>query len=231
MGMIVAMSRFRVKNHREQDVREAFLNRPHRVDRQPGFLGLEVFQDPTDLAVFCLVTRWSDVASFRTWHSGPEHHGSHEMMPKGLKLDPAFTELRILERVETERDAAAWEHFAGDWGTLARAHLASSTAVHGVVAAPDGAILATSAAMASLLGSQPGGLNGQPLWKFLAVESADELRGRLEAKIRRPDLRLPLTFLDAGSYSRRLLCNLDIQPNAFALLGEPDSSEESELAK
>jgi heme oxygenase (mycobilin-producing) len=231
MGMIVAMSRFRVKNQREQDVREAFLNRPRRVDDQTGFLALEVFQDPADSAVFYLVTRWSDVASFRTWHSGPAHHSSHEMMPKGLKLDPAFTEVRILERVETERDAAAWEHFAGDWGALARAHLASSAAVHGVVAAPDGAILATSAAMARLLGSQPGGLNGQPLWKFLAVESADELRSRIEAKIRRPGSRLPLTFLDGGSRRRLLLCNLDVQPNAFALLGEIDSSVESGPAK
>jgi hypothetical protein len=43
--MIVAMSRFRVKNDRERDVRQAFLDRPRLVDDQAGFLGLEVFQD------------------------------------------------------------------------------------------------------------------------------------------------------------------------------------------
>jgi heme oxygenase (mycobilin-producing) len=58
--MIIAMSRFRVKNDREQDVRQAFLDRPRFVDDQAGFLGLEVFQDQTDCAVFYLVTRWSD---------------------------------------------------------------------------------------------------------------------------------------------------------------------------
>lgn len=105
--MIIAMSRFRVANHREQDVRQAFLNRPHLVDDQAGFLGLEVFQDQADGAVFYLVTRWSDVSSFRTWHSSPAHKRSHEMMPKGLKLDSAFTELRILERVEAEREPVA----------------------------------------------------------------------------------------------------------------------------
>jgi heme-degrading monooxygenase HmoA len=93
-----------VANHREEDVRQAFLNRPRFVDDQPGFLGLEVFQDQADNAVFYLVTRWTDVPSFRSWHSSPEHKRSHKLMPKGLKLDSAFTELRILERVEAERE-------------------------------------------------------------------------------------------------------------------------------
>jgi heme-degrading monooxygenase HmoA len=100
--MIIAMSRFRVIDRREQDVRQAFLNRPRLVDDQPGFLGLEVFQDQADCAIFYLVTRWADVSSFRTWHSSAAHHRSHELMPKGLKLDSAFTELRILEPVEAE---------------------------------------------------------------------------------------------------------------------------------
>jgi len=55
--MIIAMSRFRVKDNRERDVRQAFLDRPGYVDDQPGFLGLEVFQDQADSAVFYLVTR------------------------------------------------------------------------------------------------------------------------------------------------------------------------------
>ena len=101
--MIIAMSRFRVANHREQDVREAFLHRPHFVDGQAGFLGMEVLQDQADGTVFYLLTRWSDVSSFRTWHSSPAHHRSHELMPKGLKLDSAFTELHILEPVEAEQ--------------------------------------------------------------------------------------------------------------------------------
>jgi heme-degrading monooxygenase HmoA len=100
--MIIAMSRFRVKDHREQDVRQAFLNRPHLVDDHAGFLGMEVFQDHTDAAIFYLVTRWNDLSSFQTWHSGPAHQRSHAFMPKGLKLDSAFTELRILDRLESE---------------------------------------------------------------------------------------------------------------------------------
>jgi heme-degrading monooxygenase HmoA len=104
MSMVIAMSRFRVKNDREQDVRQAFVKRPRLVDDHAGFLGLEVFQDATDGAIFYLVTRWSDLVSFRAWHSSDAHKRSHELMPKGLKLDSAFTELRYLERVEGERE-------------------------------------------------------------------------------------------------------------------------------
>jgi len=101
--MIIAMSRFRVLHSREQDIRQAFLDRPRLVEDHAGFLGLEVFQDEKDSALFYLLTRWNDAASFRAWHSSQAHKHSHELMPKGLKLDSAFTELRILERVEGER--------------------------------------------------------------------------------------------------------------------------------
>jgi heme-degrading monooxygenase HmoA len=219
--MIVAMSRFRVKDRRELEVRQAFLDRPRFVDTEAGFLGLEVFQDQADCAVFYLVTRWSDVSSFRTWHSSQAHKRSHELMPAGLKLDSAFTELRILERVEGERDGEVFEHFTGDWGALIRAHLASSTMAHGVVATADGFILGATAAMERLLGYEPGRLNGQPLWGFLTPESADELRSRVQAGNRCSALRFPMTFVGAGSGRHALICNLDFQPNAFSLLGEP----------
>jgi heme-degrading monooxygenase HmoA len=228
--MIIAMSRFRVKNDREQDVRQAFLDRPRFVDDQAGFLGLEVFQDQTDCAVFYLLTRWSDLSSFRSWHSSQAHKHSHELMPKGLKLDSAFTELRILERVEGERDQEVFEHFTGDWGALTRAHLASSTVAHGVVATLDGVILGTTAAMERLLGREPGRLNGQPLWEFVTSESANELRSQIETGSRRSELRFPLTFIGADCSGHVLICNLDVQPDAFALLGEPISVVEKSVA-
>jgi heme-degrading monooxygenase HmoA len=218
--MIVAMSRFRVKNDRERDVRQAFLDRPRLVDDQAGFLGLEVFQYPGDCAVFYLVTRWCDVSSFRSWHSSEAHHHSHELMPKGLKLDSAFTELRILERVEGERDLEVFEHFPGDWGALTRAHLASGSAAYGVVAAPGGVILGITAAMERLLGSASGGINGKPLWEFMTSESSGELRSRVATGCRRPELRFSMTFIGSDSREHVFLCNLDVQPNAFALLCE-----------
>jgi PAS domain S-box-containing protein len=219
--MIVAMSRFRVKNNREEDVRRAFLDRPRRVDDQAGFLGMEVFQDETDHAVFYLLTRWSDAPSFRTWHASQAHRASHELIPKGLKLDSEWTEIRVLERVEDEQNREGPGHLTGDWGALIQAHLATSAMVHGVVANREGVILAATPPVERFLGYGPGRLCGQPLWDFLTPESAHELRSRVEAGIRRSELRFPVTFADGDSGGRPLICNLDVQPSAFALLGEP----------
>jgi len=37
-----AISKFEVRNNMEDEVREAFKNRPHLVDDAPGFIGLQV---------------------------------------------------------------------------------------------------------------------------------------------------------------------------------------------
>ena len=216
--MIIAMSRFRVKGHREQDVRQAFLDRPRLVESRPGFLGLEVFQDRADDAIFYLVTRWCDAASFQTWHSSQAHKDSHELMPKGLKLDSAFTELRILDRIEDTPAVAALEHFTADWGDLIRGHLSSGSMAHALVADTEGKILLATPALESLLGFPRGRINGRPLWELLTRESAADLRGRVAAAIRCSPEPFVLQF--AGAEAHALVCSLDVQPTAFALVGE-----------
>jgi len=90
----VSISRFRVRNGMEEDVAEAFRQRPHLVDDAPGFVRMEVLSPAEDAAEFWLVTYWTDEESFRTWHRGHTFRESHAYIPKGLKLDPAATELR-----------------------------------------------------------------------------------------------------------------------------------------
>jgi PAS domain-containing protein len=151
-------------------------------------------------------------------------------MPKGLKLDSAFTEIRILERLESERDAEMFEHFAGDWGALLRAYLASSTISHAVVANPAGVILGATGATERLLGCDSGRLNGRLIWEFLTPESTQELRQLIAAGSRASQLRFTMTFIGTDSCRRTLNCNLDVQPNAFALLCEPISGAEEPVA-
>jgi len=95
--MLAALSRFTIANDKVEQVRLAFLDRPHLVDNAPGFLGMEVMS-PTDTpAEIWLVTRWQDEQSFRRWHRSYEYHASHEGIPKGLKLVPGSTSLRLFE--------------------------------------------------------------------------------------------------------------------------------------
>lgn len=94
--MVIVLSTFRVANGLEPEVRRAFLDRPHLVDAAPGFLGLETFVDAGDAALFYLVTRWTDFESFDRWHRSASHRDGHRFIPKGLKLDPAFTKVAFL---------------------------------------------------------------------------------------------------------------------------------------
>jgi heme-degrading monooxygenase HmoA len=95
--MILALSRFKVANGLEDSVARAFLDRPRLVESAEGFLGLEVFTDSNDASVFYLSTRWTTESAFRQWHASEAHHTSHKGIPKGLKLDPAFTQLVVME--------------------------------------------------------------------------------------------------------------------------------------
>jgi heme oxygenase (mycobilin-producing) len=90
----VSISRFRVRNGMEDSVADAFRSRPHLVDGAPGFVRMEVLSPSDDSSEFWLVTYWSSEESFREWHHSHEFRTSHAFMPKGLKLDPASTELR-----------------------------------------------------------------------------------------------------------------------------------------
>lgn len=81
------------------EVRDAFVGRPHLVDDAPGFERMEVMRPIEDPDEFWLLTWWSDEASFRAWHHSHLYRESHHGIPRGLKLDPAATELRFFERI------------------------------------------------------------------------------------------------------------------------------------
>lgn len=111
----------------ESDVRTAFLNRPHLADRAPGFLGMETFTGAADPTVLCLVTRWTDVQSIRTWHSSPAHKESHRGIPNGLKLDATYTQVTVLERIQDEQRPPEWTETAADSAPFLASHLATGT--------------------------------------------------------------------------------------------------------
>jgi heme-degrading monooxygenase HmoA len=95
--MIIALSRFTIANDMADEVRAAFRQRPHRVDEAGGFLGMEVMSPIDKPSEIWLVTRWRDEESYRSWHRGHAYRESHRGIPKGLKLVPGSTEVRLFE--------------------------------------------------------------------------------------------------------------------------------------
>lgn len=97
--MFVALSKFVVANELTASVIEAFKNRPHLVDSEPGFVRLEVLCPEDEPREIWLLTHWQDEGSFRAWHRGHNYHNAHRGMPKGLKLVPKATELRFFRQI------------------------------------------------------------------------------------------------------------------------------------
>lgn len=91
--MFLAVSRFAVANGLSDEVRAAFIARPHRVDQAPGFVRMEVANPTNDASEFWLFTWWEDSASFDAWHRSHAYHEAHAGIPKGLKLDPGRTQM------------------------------------------------------------------------------------------------------------------------------------------
>ncbi|MBC7917262.1 MAG: antibiotic biosynthesis monooxygenase [Rhodoferax sp.] len=99
--MYLAISRFTVANQMDDQVRQAFVQRPHLVDQASGFLRMEV-ANPTDNAnEFWLMTWWTDQAAFKAWHHSHTYRESHKGIPKGLRLDPKRTALMSFDVVAT----------------------------------------------------------------------------------------------------------------------------------
>jgi len=218
--VIQAISRFRVRNGLEAAVRDAFFVRPHLVDHAPGFLGMEVYTDASDQTIFYLLTRWTDADSFRHWHASDAHRLSHRGIPRGIKLDPTFTQVLILDRLPDPDRSPSLAEFTADAAPLLARHLASTQLVHLVMASLDGIIRGCNSAIATLLKVPSDQLVGRSLWQFCPDADAAALQQRVRGAVLRSPDRFLINFVDAHNVPFTVECLLDVQPDGFILLGE-----------
>jgi signal transduction histidine kinase/heme-degrading monooxygenase HmoA len=221
--MVLAISRFRVANGLESEVREAFGRRPRLVESAPGFLGMETFTDAADAAVFYLVTRWTDSAAFESWHRGEAHEQSHRGVPRGLRLDPDWTKVTVMGRLGFADDDATLEPLIADSLLVLSAFLRTSTAICCVRAATNGTIRAVNGAFAERLGHEPGNLVGAPIRDHLGTNDEALLQSVLAKGPSARGERFLLNFYDARREPFTLDCVVDPTPQGFTLLGEPRS--------
>ena len=221
--MILAISRFRVQNGLEGQVKAAFFSRPRLVDTVAGFLGMETYTEIGDPALFYLVTRWTDLASYQAWHKSDLHHRSHRGIPKGLKLDASFTQVVLLERLADPGRSEPVEAMIMDAAPMLVQYLAHSHGLHYLTADLEGIIRDCNRTFASLLRQPVSLLIGQSLWPMLTEADAAILRQRVHAGARDPTDRLLLTIAGEHRSSRTLDCQLDVQPDGFLLIGETSS--------
>lgn len=219
--MILAVSRFRVRGEDATRVREAFLNRPQLVERALGFQGMEVFNDREDPNLFCLVTRWSDFESFRAWHASQSHAIAHKGIPKGIRLDAAYTKLDVLCRIEGSSGPVLAARLF-DWVLLIGKHLMDAESVFVLFELPGGRIVDCNEALAALTGRERGSLLGCSLWEHVTAADQQALKLAAAASERALDRRIRVNFVDVSDSPHTVLCHMEVQAGVMALLGDFD---------
>lgn len=196
--MVLVISRFKVANGLEQDVAKAFQERPRLVEAVPGFLGMEVYTPPTDPSIFHLVTRWTDRETFHAWHKSPEHRLSHDMLPKGLKLDPTVTQILELERLPHREEQGELQDFLGDSVLLLEAFLNQTDTIVYCVISPDGRIQVYNDVLLGKLNLSKTEFDTKTIWDFLTTTDQQRLQEVLEIENGNSRERIQLNFIDSS---------------------------------
>lgn len=223
--MILATSRFKVLPGFEGPTIQAFQQRPRLVDASPGFLGMEVFTDHKDPHLFYLITRWTDLESFRRWHGSEAHHRSHAFLPKGLKLDASFTKVRVLERLPEPDPSRLLAHLAADSISLLAEYLAESTTVIFLSASRDGRLEQCNRQLSAVLKRPQDEMLGASLWDLLT--DSDVLRLRTAVEGAEPGKRTAcrLNFVAIDYQPVTFECRLECLPDKLVLIGEPNARD------
>lgn len=95
----LVLSTFRVANGMSSEVAQAFRDRPRRVEGRPGFRDLQVISPEDDRNEFWLLTNWSDEQAYRDWHHSHLYREAHSGIPRGLRLDPSATRVRLFRSI------------------------------------------------------------------------------------------------------------------------------------
>lgn len=95
----MALSKFAVANGMTKEVKDAFVQRPHLVDGEDGFVRLDVISPKETPDEIWLITYWRDEEAYKKWHKSHMYRDSHKGIPKGLKLVPTATEIRFFDHI------------------------------------------------------------------------------------------------------------------------------------
>ncbi|RDV15361.1 antibiotic biosynthesis monooxygenase [Pontibacter diazotrophicus] len=96
--MFIALSVFEVANGMEDEVKQAFVKRPHLVDDAAGFLEMKVLSPQDNGSEIWVMTYWEDDNSYNVWYKDHMKE-AHQGIPKGLKLVPGSMKVRFFDQV------------------------------------------------------------------------------------------------------------------------------------
>lgn len=84
----VVANRVFVKPEYAQEFEQRFAKRAGQIDRQPGFLRMEVLQPRSDDTPYVVLTHWKDEQAFQDWVGSDDFRLAHrDPMDKAAFLD------------------------------------------------------------------------------------------------------------------------------------------------
>jgi heme-degrading monooxygenase HmoA len=214
--MILTVSRFNAAIGVDL-VTEALSKRAYLADNAPGFLGMSAFTDSTGGSVICLVTKWTDAASFHAWYDSSARRADAGI---SIALEDAFTDATMLESVAGHDESLSSVQRALGSTPILSTFLEQSRSVHLIAMSLDGTIRSFNETAALQLKVPASQLNGLKIWSYLNEEDATRLWRRVQSGVNGPDEKLLINFVDAEHFSYTLECRLDVQHDHFTLLGE-----------
>jgi len=219
--LITVISKFKVANQKSDEVEQAFHNRPHLVENAAGFHEIEVLRDIQDPSIFYLYTKWEDEFSYKSWHSSSAHHESHSRIPKGLKLDAAYTKVEIL------RDADAVDREIP--GSLLNHFLTHSQQIYYFRLDQEGRVQSCSPAVSTGLGVSAESMIGRNICDFLAVNDAISFPERLKSGGNDQEFMLNIVSSDLSPFTVRT--RLFVRKSSSVLIAERDIGEETIVSR
>jgi diguanylate cyclase (GGDEF)-like protein len=217
--MVTVISRFRVRNGFEDEVRAAFLARPRLVENEKGFCGLEVLTDAADASIFLLITRWTTESAFRAWHASEAHHHSHEFIPKGLKLDASFTQIVVGNRIEDPQGADNLRDAIEGQAVALSRWLMDSDTVFAILLDADGTIRLRNRAANRIIPGDPAGGVQPKICDFMVFSDAESFARRLCGPLGPSDSPFRLNLSDGQSDPLTVEVSLMDCSGGFLVLG------------
>jgi diguanylate cyclase (GGDEF)-like protein len=199
------------------------------VEKTAGFRGFELLADAADPAVFLLVTRWTDEASFRAWHGTDAHYQSHKMIPKSLKLDAAFTSMTVGTSLEGTSIVQSLDTAIESQPIALSRWLMDSDSVFAFLLAPDGTIRERNRASHRKFPPSMADGFGTRIWDYLACSETLRLRQKLANTEGQPGERWPLNLTDAKQNPVTLEIGMIRFAGAVLLLGMEENRHDAQF--
>jgi diguanylate cyclase (GGDEF)-like protein len=223
------ISRFRVREGLEDEVRDAFESRPRLVEKAAGFRGYDILVDADDPTVFLLLTRWSDEESFRAWERGATHLQSHKMIPKELKLDASLTSVTVGTSIQGRANVQTMNAAIGSRSLELSHWLMESDAVLAFLLGSDGTIRERNRASHRMFPASPVQGFGGKIWDYLTCSDALRLQQRLADTGEPQGVRSALSMTDAKRNAITLETGVIRLDGAVLLLGMEENRHDAQF--